>query len=195
MADTGGIPPGPFRGMVFGPFAGGSSNARVPGLHEMAVDFGAPAHVHALEVGRITGQCQLTQEQIVPLKQGQLLPLGTGGVIEVLHTPGHSGGSICLCVRAATAAAATTSAIAAGAVLRTSDASPQALIVGDTIFPGSCGRLDLPDSDTSAMFDSLQQLRELDDGLKVYPGHAYSGMHTTIAAEKSVSQPGLEHKS
>ena len=35
------------------------------------------------------------------------------------------------------------------------------------------------------MFESLQRLRELDDGLKVYPGHAYSGMHTTIAAEKS----------
>ena len=56
--------------------------------------------------------------------------------------------------------------------------------MGDTIFPGSCGRLDLPDSDTGAMFESLQKLRELPDDLCVYPGHSYGGEKTTIAAEK-----------
>ena len=48
------------------------------------------------------------------------------------------------------------------------------LYVGDTIFPGSCGRLDLPDSDKAAMYDSLQTLRGLDDAIDVYPGHGYS---------------------
>ena len=63
--------------------------------------------------------------------------------------------------------------------------SSTALLVGDTIFPGSCGRLDLPDSDTGAMFESLQKLRELPDDLSVYPGHSYGGEKTTIKAEKA----------
>uniref|UniRef100_A0A7S3F7Q4 Metallo-beta-lactamase domain-containing protein n=1 Tax=Haptolina ericina TaxID=156174 RepID=A0A7S3F7Q4_9EUKA len=176
---TGGVPPGPFRGMVFGPF-GGSADARVPGLHEMAKDFNASPHCHGLEVGRVAAQCQLSEEDIVPLAQRQLLPLGSAGVIEVLHTPGHSGGSICLCVRLRASGAAD-----ADAPLSTVGTSAHALIVGDTIFPGSCGRLDLPDSDTNAMFDSLQALRQLDDSITVYPGHAYGGMDTTVAKEKS----------
>jgi glyoxylase-like metal-dependent hydrolase (beta-lactamase superfamily II) len=34
------------------------------------------------------------------------------------------------------------------------------------------------------MFDSLQKLRALDDAIKVYPGHGYSGDSTTIGREK-----------
>ena len=55
---------------------------------------------------------------------------------------------------------------------------------GDTIFPGSCGRLDFPDSDKNAMYDSITKLRALDDATPVYPGHAYSGASTTIGREK-----------
>ena len=174
---TGGVPPGQFRGMIFGPFGGGA-DARVPGLHEMAAD-GAAAHAHASEVARVAAQCQLAEGEIVPLTQGQLLPIGAH-VIEVLHTPGHSGGSVCLCVRAREGAPP-----AAAAEPSTSGTTPTALLVGDTIFPGSCGRLDLPDSDTGAMFDSLQKLRELPDDLSVYPGHSYGGEKTTIKAEKA----------
>ena len=64
-------------------------------------------------------------------------------------------------------------------------AGADAVMVGDTIFPGSCGRLDLPDSDIDQMFDSLATLRALDDSLVVYPGHAYSGASTTIGREKA----------
>ena len=49
--------------------------------------------------------------------------------------------------------------------------------VGDTIFPGSCGRLDLPDSDKSAMYDSLTLLRALDDRIKVLHVHGCMRMH------------------
>ena len=61
---------------------------------------------------------------------------------------------------------------------------PTMVLVGDTLFPGSCGRLDLPDSDVDAMFASLVQLRELPEALKVYPGHGYAGESTTVGAEK-----------
>ena len=53
------------------------------------------------------------------------------------------------------------------------------------VFPGSCGRLDLPDSDVNKMFDSLQSLRTFADDVKVYPGHGYSGDSSTIGQEKA----------
>ena len=65
------------------------------------------------------------------------------------------------------------------------EGSYHSLYSGDTIFPGSCGRLDLPDSDKDQMFESLAKLRALDDGIKVYPGHGYSGESTTIGREKA----------
>jgi len=69
-------------------------------------------------------------------------------------------------------------------MLQSADGTARLLCTGDTIFPGSCGRLDLPDSDKKAMFDSLDILRKLPDMLEMYPGHAYSGDKSTIAQEK-----------
>jgi len=117
-------------------------------------------------VGRVAEQCSLEPAEVRPLEHGAVLPLGpSAGEIEVLHTPGHSGGSVCLCVRRPGGAVAS-------------------VLVGDTIFPGSCGRLDLPDSDVDAMFDSLQRLRALGDDVVIYPGHGYSGDRTTVGKEK-----------
>ena len=84
----------------------------------------------------------------------------------MLHTPGHSGGSVCVCVRPK------------------DGGEPVCLMSGDTIFPGSCGRLDLPDSSKEQMYQSLVKLRALNESIKVYPGHAYSGPSTTIGKEK-----------
>jgi len=60
------------------------------------------------------------------------------------------------------------------------------VVSGDTIFPGSCGRLDLPDADVERMFDSLAKCaRVLPDAMIVYPGHNYNGATSTVAREKS----------
>lgn len=160
----GAIPP-QFAAMVTGPF--GNAEPWLPGLKEMGKEHGCKLYCHASERERIAKQLQLRTDELTPLEQGGRLPLGpSGGHIEVFHTPGHSGGSICLCARASEGAAA------------------HSLYVGDTIFPGSCGRLDLPDSDKAAMYDSLQVLKAMDDSLQVFPGHAYSGPSTTIGQEK-----------
>ena len=74
----------------------------------------------------------------------------------VLSTPGHSRGSVCY---------------RAGNVL----------LSGDTLFAGGCGRTDLPGGDWAAILTSLADLRELEDAVKVYPGH---GESTTLAQEK-----------
>lgn len=82
--------------------------------------------------------------------------------LHVLHTPGHTEGSVCL--------------------LSSED---RILISGDTLFAGGWGRTDLAGGDTEQMIDSLARLSTLEEGLTVLPGH---GPQTTIGRE----QPWLE---
>ncbi len=86
---------------------------------------------------------------------GQKLTLA-GLSFQVLHTPGHTPGSVCLLF-------------------------DEELFSGDTLFAGSCGRTDFPGSDPTAMRRSLKRLRELPGDYQVYPGHAED---TTLAAER-----------
>jgi len=78
--------------------------------------------------------------------------------LEVLHTPGHTEGSVCLLGR-----------------------DQGRLYSGDTLFAGSFGRVDLPGGSAEAMVASLDRLRRFDDGLVVLPGH---GMTTSIGRER-----------
>jgi hydroxyacylglutathione hydrolase len=77
--------------------------------------------------------------------------------LEVLHTPGHTEGSVCLL-----------------------DRDGGRLYSGDTLFAGSFGRVDLPGGSPEAMVASLDRLRQLDPSLLVLPGH---GRQTTIGSE------------
>ena len=81
------------------------------------------------------------------LSDGDVLEVGNGQ-IEILHTPGHSPGSI---------------------VLRTEDA----VITGDTLFVTRCGRADLPGGDVVQMYESLERLKRLPVATQVFPGHDY----------------------
>ena len=76
--------------------------------------------------------------------------------ISVLHTPGHTPGSVCLLCE-------------------------NAMFSGDTLFEGSCGRTDLPGGSWSTIQASLARLARLEQNYTVYPGH---GGATTLAAEK-----------
>jgi glyoxylase-like metal-dependent hydrolase (beta-lactamase superfamily II) len=78
--------------------------------------------------------------------------------LEVMHTPGHTEGSVCLL-----------------------DAEDGLLFSGDTLFAGTFGRVDLPGGDPAAMVASLDRLRSLEDGVEVLPGH---GGATTIGRER-----------
>jgi hydroxyacylglutathione hydrolase len=77
--------------------------------------------------------------------------------LEVLHTPGHTGGSVCLL-----------------------DKTGGILLSGDTLFSGSWGRTDLPGGSEEQMASSLGRLAGLDERLRVLPGH---GGATTIGGE------------
>ncbi len=87
--------------------------------------------------------------------EGDTLSLA-GLTVTVLHTPGHTPGSVCLVVG-------------------------DAMFSGDTLFAGSCGRTDLPGGDWKTIQNSLGRLAALEGNFWVLPGH---GESTTLAEEK-----------
>lgn len=93
--------------------------------------------------------------------EGDALPLGSL-TIEVLHTPGHSKGSVTL---------------KAGDVLFT----------GDTLFAGSMGRTDLSGGDEEEIMASLKRLGELEGDFTVCPGH----MQTSTLDQERKTNPYL----
>ena len=79
-----------------------------------------------------------------------------GVELTVLHTPGHTPGSVCLIWG-------------------------DQMFSGDTLFEGSCGRVDLPGGDPRVMLQSLRRLASLQADYHVHPGH---GGSTTLSGEK-----------
>ena len=125
---------------------------------------GAPIAVHPLDAHRLTDPQPMWAPFPIP-PSVPAVELAEGGEVrfgsirlEVLHTPGHTEGSVCLL-----------------------DRDAGVLLSGDTLFAGSFGRVDLPGADPVAMAASLARLATLDDGLAVLPGH---GRSTTIGAER-----------
>jgi glyoxylase-like metal-dependent hydrolase (beta-lactamase superfamily II) len=95
----------------------------------------------------------------VPAKEGDALKVG-GLEAQVIHTPGHTPGSLSLYLPA-----------------------EKTLIAGDTLFRGSVGRTDLPGGDARAIAESIRgKLYRLPDDTVVIPGH---GGETTIGREKA----------
>ena len=86
--------------------------------------------------------------------EGSILNIA-GLYIHVLHTPGHTPGSVCLLV-------------------------DDVIFSGDTLFAGSCGRTDIG-GDWATIQRSLKRLSSMEADFKVYPGH---GESTTLAEEK-----------
>jgi hypothetical protein len=105
--------------MVYGPFgAPKGTTPKLCGLAEMASDHKCTLHAHSLECKRISEQIGVELSLLQPLEQDQKIDIGEAGHFEVLHTPGHSGGSICLCVVPTAAAASKADSVRARRPLR-----------------------------------------------------------------------------
>ena len=123
---------------------------------------GAPLAIHAEDAYRLDSRNNYgfevepsvaTQE----LADGQQVRIGDL-VFDVLHTPGHTEGSVCLY-----------------------EERHALLLSGDVLFAGSYGRTDLPGGDDAQMVASLSRLaRDIAPGVRVLPGH---GPETTIGRE------------
>ncbi|MGA8080725.1 MAG: MBL fold metallo-hydrolase, partial [Candidatus Nitrosopolaris sp.] len=120
--------------------------------------------VAAVTGAKIIQHKDSTETYDIPVEDGQIIQVGKI-MIRIVHTPGHSKDSMSLVV------------------------NNELVLTGDTLFVGNCGRVDLPGSDASEMYDSLfEKIAKLEESLVVYPGHDYGSKKTsTIGEEKRTS--------
>ena len=151
----------------------------VGGLRKLREVTGAPVQMHPedLELYRMLDVQAAMIGMPAPemtevdglLREGDAVRWG-GYAAEVMHTPGHTRGSICLHLSRA------------GKVGQGSDAGAGLLFAGDTLFAGSIGRTDLWGGSFEQILRSLHsKLLALPDATLVYPGH---GPSTTIGRER-----------
>ncbi|WP_243276933.1 MBL fold metallo-hydrolase [Desulfallas sp. Bu1-1] len=135
-------------------------------LKEVQQATGAEVLIHKDDAGMLTSPAQnlsLFMGSMLKFKEADRLledgdKIQVGDItLEVIHTPGHTPGGICLKVG-------------------------QDLITGDTLFAGSVGRSDFPGGNHNVMINSIKtKLLVFPDSTRIYPGH---GPSSTIGAEK-----------
>ena len=130
----------------------------VGGVRELAAETGCPVYLHEAELSMPP---QMTAGPLFYTNT-----YGEGDFVEaadlsfkVLHTPGHTPGSICLLCE-------------------------NTMFSGDTLFWGSCGRTDLPGGSWATIRKSLLRLADLSGDYDVYPGH---GDATTLSFERKMN--------
>ena len=101
---------------------------------------------------------------ITPVSPGETIEVGKAR-ITCVHTPGHTPGSQCFHF-------------------------DEALVSGDTLFIGGCGRCDMVGGDPERMFDSLHRvIGALPAGTALFPGHDYAERPVSTLAEEKAHNP------
>ena len=130
----------------------------VGGVRELAAETGCPVYLHEAELSMPP---QMTAGPLFYTNtygEGDFVE-AAGLSFKVLHTPGHTPGSVCLLCE-------------------------NAMFSGDTLFWGSCGRTDLPGGSWATIRKSLLRLADLSGDYDVYPGH---GDATTLSFERKMN--------
>ena len=117
--------------------------------------YNAPICIHENDAALIAGFDEKALPADVLMKVEDKVRFGDES-LRVVHTPGHSRGSICLL-------------------------SEDLVFTGDTLFASGMGRTDLLGGSEHDMKSSMEKLRRLSDSLIVYPGH---GPATSIGVER-----------
>lgn len=140
----------------------------VGGVNDLTISGDVPFYIHEAELPMlraVTAQadqfglsCPAIKTPPTFLNHGDTLHLGDLD-IQVIHTPGHSPGSVCLYFE-----------------------SEEHLMTGDTLFRESVGRTDLPGGNFDALVTSItRRLMTLPDGVTIHPGH---GPASTLRHER-----------
>ena len=125
-------------------------------------------HIHKLEAEGVKKVTGLSDSDLCKHESGDVVTVGNIQ-IELLHTPGHTPGSMCFRLK-------------------------DALVSGDTLFLNGCGRVDLPGSNSEEMYYTLtQRLSTLPNDMVLFPGHAYGGEHAPLSEVRRVN-PMLQIK-
>jgi hydroxyacylglutathione hydrolase len=132
---------------------------RYPGLKVFIHQLDAPLLADPdANLSGLAGLTFVTAPADILLREGDVIE-EAGVRLQVLHTPGHTLGGICLYAEA-----------------------DNLVFAGDTLFADSVGRTDFPGGDMEQLIESIRtKLFTLPDKTAVYPGH---GMRTTIGREK-----------
>jgi hydroxyacylglutathione hydrolase len=132
----------------------------ISGLAELLSICPLEVHVNEVESAGVKQVSGLSDSDLARHRGGDAISIG-GVTVKMLHTPGHTPGSQCFL-------------------------ADSALVSGDTLFIGGCGRVDLPGGDADQMYQSLTQvLARLPEDTRLYPGHNYAAREvSTIGDEK-----------
>lgn len=109
----------------------------------------------------------LPAEVLQPYSGEQNLKIGPFN-IHIIPTPGHTAGGVCLQIG-------------------------DALFTGDTLFPGACGRVDLPSSDAREMRKSLLKISKLPDDTRIFAGHSYGGKCSSYISAERLNNPFMRN--
>ena len=139
----------------------------IEGVTELLSKCNAKVVVHKSEADFLTA---LSPSDLIKAESGDKIDVG-GIKIQLLHTPGHTPGSQCFLI-------------------------DNRLVSGDTLFIGSCGRVDLPGSDPEQMYYSLtEKLMALPDDTILFPGHNYSDQPASTLGREKQSNPYFQFHS
>ncbi len=127
----------------------------VGGVKEIAAETDCPVYLHENELSQPPTMTAGPLYYTHTYGEGDVLTLANLN-FRILHTPGHTPGSVCLLCE-------------------------DTLFSGDTLFMGSCGRTDFPGGDTAQMRASLTRLANLPGDYRVLSGH---GPESTLNIER-----------
>lgn len=138
----------------------------IMGLAELREKTGAPLRMHPADTEilldngknlmRVYGGIDIPQKEAeLAFEDGMEIPFA-GEKIKVLHTPGHTPGSVCLIFR-------------------------DGILTGDTVFREGFGRTDFFGGDPDILDQSMAKIRQIEGDYRLYPGH---GASTTLEHEK-----------
>ncbi len=119
-------------------------------IHECDSELPADANKNAFYLFFRMDRRYKTPEET--FREGDVFKLGNA-TVHVLHTPGHTAGSVCFLCK---------------------EKEETVLLTGDTLFSDNIGRCDLYGADPSEMQRSLRRLQTLDPKCLIYPGHGAS---------------------
>lgn len=109
----------------------------------------------------------LSTELLHTYQEDQMFDIGPFHV-QILATPGHTAGCVCILIE-------------------------DALFTGDTLFPGACGRVDLPTSNPRDMLASLRRIAALPDDIRIFAGHSYGGRCRSTVGEEKLKNPFMRN--
>jgi hydroxyacylglutathione hydrolase len=139
----------------------------IEGVTELLSKCKAKVVVHKSEAEFLNA---LSPSDIIKTESGDKIDVG-GLEVRLLHTPGHTPGSQCFLIE-------------------------NRIVSGDTLFVGSCGRVDLPGSNPEQMYYSLtQKLMALPDETILFPGHNYAAQSQATLGEQKKTNPYLRFAS